>query len=213
MKKALAEQLDPILFFVERASLPLHEVSSHIVSFSELSQKEQYEHQRVVGGCGLEVENKPLSPGSRGEGWAGDVVHHVEARDDEQFFPLSMVGSGRAEGFGFSLQIVDEPAAQESEYWWMEHLLTSEERQSFSEKKILFEAIAEGNKELFRKALTPELLESKDIHGVSLFHRAAESPNKFFLQRLCGLAGDAHDPERFRFDLDQLTRLYHSSRS
>lgn len=192
-KKIIAQagtaQQDPLPFFFAFAHFPYREATSVLVSPSSLSEEERSQNQRVVGGCGMAVGNKPFQPISKSQQWTESLLQQLDDASDEHFAPLYPTKKDHAEGFGFTLSIKDEPAASDKDYFWMEYF-HDEDSALFQLKTTLFTAVTQGTQESFDEVASTLMQEHallKDVHGVPLLHRAAEAKNPAFLKKLLEL--------------------------
>lgn len=185
IEEHLSEVLKSPLFSICAAQfkMPIQTSFPIIQLFTEMAESEQNQTRRIVGGCGLNLQNLPLQ---RQTPLASSVYQNAQVSlvtsQTERFFPVKEMD--RTKGFVFTLNLQDSQETNK-EKQWLAFALTNPTLQEAVYKAALFSSIKESNIATFQKLIgKKKYREACDERGVNVLHYAAELQNIEYLQAL-----------------------------
>lgn len=165
-------------------TIPYTEVKMGIEFYSQQPEGEKEENKRIVGGCGFDLKNLPVTTQPMELSLIAQMVSRLLVSRYEEFVPVSAQGEAKAKGHAFKLQIADFPAARDKDYQWLSFFQSEEETERLGEEKALINSILFGDEEFFFASMDRFSSTFADLQGIHAIHHAAAAASPKFLQAL-----------------------------
>ncbi len=162
--------------------------------YFEQPEKERNQTRRVVGGCGINLQNQPVVVDPIVTSLFSQALPTFLSMDSEQLKAINSIEG--VEGYVFKLPIADFRVVEDQEYAWMSHAESSEEDSQalavlqISDKTAFFKATSKIKRPSLALIHSAALADSpfylrilsnghyltrNDVHGYTVLHHAAQA--------------------------------------
>lgn len=166
------------------AGVPHTESKTVVEFYSEQPEEEREENKRIVGGCGLDLKNLPLTTLSAKQSLFSQMVSGLSPKEDEILVPIKPDSEDKAKGYAFRIHIGDFSGTSGKDFQWFSHFYSKEEEELLAKKREFFNTILFEDAELFLARLTQYKNSVADNQGIHAIHHAATRESPLFLQSL-----------------------------